>query len=86
MLFLEAPLSVAEIQLEGRELNMMPTFDVAMEAERMPAPLLGGLLDAEKAFSKVHWEFLIATLKCCGLPEEFIGWMFLKYPSPVSTD
>uniref|UniRef100_A0A3B3HTW8 Reverse transcriptase domain-containing protein n=1 Tax=Oryzias latipes TaxID=8090 RepID=A0A3B3HTW8_ORYLA len=39
-------------------------------------------LDAEKAFDRVNWKFLIATLNKFGFGKSFINWIKILYASP----
>ena len=45
-----------------------------------PVALLS--LDQEKAFDRVNWSFLRATLARMGLEPSFISWVNLFYASP----
>lgn len=42
-------------------------------------------LDAEKAFNRVNWKFLFATLRRFGFGESFINWIKILYTSPSAT-
>ncbi|CAJ1048216.1 LINE-1 retrotransposable element ORF2 protein [Xyrichtys novacula] len=42
-------------------------------------------LDAEKAFDRVNWSFLIHTLHSFGFGESFINWIKTLYTSPTAT-
>lgn len=42
-------------------------------------------LDAEKAFDRVNWPFLIHTLHSFGFGESFINWIRTLYTSPTAT-
>lgn len=42
-------------------------------------------LDAEKAFDKVNWSFLFATLSKFGFGESFIHWIYVLYNAPKAT-
>lgn len=42
-------------------------------------------LDAEKAFDRVNWFFLISTLRKFGFEESFIEWIKILYTTPTAT-
>ena len=42
------------------------------------------MLDAEKAFGKVEWDFLFATLSKFGFGTKCIAWIRLLYASPLA--
>ncbi len=41
-------------------------------------------LDAEKAFDRVNWNFLFATLHKFGFGNSFINWLKILYNSPIA--
>ena len=45
-------------------------------------PVFGLSLDAEKAFDRVQWEFLLAALSHFGFGQTFINWIKTLYKNP----
>ena len=57
----------------------MDLYAVFEEAEKQNEDYLAILIDSEKAFDTLSWEFLIKLLRQFGLPEEFITWVKIIY-------
>lgn len=61
------------------------TAITAFDAARLgPTPLGMILLDAEKAFDRVGWDFLWATLSAVGINGQFLLWVRALYDHPVA--
>lgn len=54
-------------------------------SERFPEERMILSVDAEKAFDRVHWPYLRATLEHFGIPPRFIDWVFASYATPTAT-
>lgn len=52
----------------------------ALKANRTPGLLLS--IDAEKAFDRVDWGFMMRTMKTIGLGSSMLNWIRALYKSP----
>lgn len=48
--------------------------------DRMPCVILS--MDAEKAFDRVHWTYIVELLWGLGLYEQMLGWILASYHKP----
>ncbi len=51
-------------------------------SQNVSSPVAAISLDAEKAFNRVEWPFLIGTLKAFGFGNGFVSWIRLLYLNP----
>lgn len=58
--------------------------DVTAATENKCDPLLALLLDAEKAFDRLSWEFLCSVLQSDTILPEFTNWRKIFYNEPYS--
>uniref|UniRef100_A0A669DHM2 Reverse transcriptase domain-containing protein n=1 Tax=Oreochromis niloticus TaxID=8128 RepID=A0A669DHM2_ORENI len=64
--------------------NIRRLIDI-MWAVQDGSPIAAILLDAEKAFDRVEWRYLFATLECFGFTKSFINWIQLIYVHPKAS-
>ena len=62
--------------------NIRKTLDVIDYLEKHNKTGLLLLLDFEKAFDTIEWDFILKTLDHYKFGEEFIRWIMLSYSSP----
>ena len=65
--------------------NMRRLLDLISMSQRNNTKAMVVSLDAEKAFDRVNWSFLLATLNKFGFGESFIHWVSALYNSPQAT-
>uniref|UniRef100_A0A8C5PW08 Reverse transcriptase domain-containing protein n=1 Tax=Leptobrachium leishanense TaxID=445787 RepID=A0A8C5PW08_9ANUR len=58
------------------------TLNVMQRARLSETPMLLLSTDAEKAFDRVSWPFMFATLRAMNLPLKFITWIASLYSAP----
>uniref|UniRef100_A0A8C5Q4M0 Reverse transcriptase domain-containing protein n=1 Tax=Leptobrachium leishanense TaxID=445787 RepID=A0A8C5Q4M0_9ANUR len=58
------------------------TLNAIHKARQEEIPMLLLSTDVEKAFDRVSWRFLFATLRAMNLPPEYISWVAALYGSP----
>ncbi|KAM5158282.1 protein transport protein Sec61 subunit gamma [Mantella aurantiaca] len=66
---------------ESRD-NIIKVLDIIHEANTRKIPLMLLSTDAEKAFDRVSWPFLLQTLRFIGLGDNFISWIKALYSTP----
>lgn len=69
---------------EARD-NTIRTINVVARAKRLNTPFILLSTDAEKAFDRVNWTFLLATLRRLGMPAPMLSWISAIYSSPTAT-
>lgn len=57
-------------------------IDIMWASQNVNSPIAAISLNAEKAFDRVEWPFLIATLKVFGFGKGFMSWIRLLYSNP----
>lgn len=62
--------------------NILKTSLLLHHARRSKNPLCLLALDAEKAFDRLDWKFIVASLEQIGLPGEFIQNIMALYTAP----
>ena len=65
--------------------NIRLLEDIIFEIENNGLDSIILLQDQEKAFDRVEWEWLFATLKYFGFGETFIGWLMTLYKNSQSS-
>ena len=65
--------------------NLRLVLDAITYANAHDLPLAILSLDQEKAFDRVEWSFLIATLEKMGFGQSFIQWIHTFYTGPQSS-
>ena len=64
--------------------NMRRLLNVIQLSQSMKLDCVVVSLDAEKAFDRVKWPYLLSTLETLGLGEAFLSWVKLLYDNPLS--
>lgn len=59
--------------------NVRHLFKILYTVPHKKIPELVISMDAEKAFDRVEWDFLIYTLKKCEIGDHFLSWIKLLY-------
>ena len=65
--------------------NLRRLLHLMWQSRESDEPLVAFSLDAEKAFDKVEWRFLIHVLESFGFGEGFITWIQLIYAEPKAS-
>lgn len=65
--------------------NTRRLFNIIHQVTQNNMETIIASLDAEKAFDRVKWTFLFATLHKFGFGKSFINWIKLLYNSPKAT-
>ncbi|XP_051807528.1 LINE-1 retrotransposable element ORF2 protein isoform X1 [Acanthochromis polyacanthus] len=65
--------------------NTRRLFNLMVHSSQQHTPSIIVTLDAEKAFDKVNWSFLILTMQKFGFGESFINWIKILYTAPLAT-
>lgn len=55
-----------------------------MEPKRGKKPLLFLSVDAEKAFDRLDWEYMLATLRHAGIGSRMYNWIEALYTRPTA--
>ena len=79
------PDQVGFIRSRSSSDNIRRLIDIMWAYQGGPVPLAAISLDAEKAFDRVEWPYLLSTLECFGFPEKFISWVKLIYTNPSAS-
>lgn len=75
---------VGFMRLRSSTDNIRRLIDIMWAVRESQVPLTAISLDAEKAFDRVEWEYLFATLECYGFSDKFITWIRLIYTHPTA--
>ena len=67
--------------VQGRTIgeNILDLYAIMEEADEQDDRFVAIMIDIEKAFDSVRWDFLWKVLRTVGLPEEFIRWIQILY-------
>lgn len=65
--------------------NIRRVMDIIYSPSELKDPEILLLLDAEKAFDRVEWSYLLHTLSRFGFGDNFIGLVKLLYTSPLAS-
>ncbi len=65
--------------------NMRRLLHILDFADSHPTPCAVFLLDAEKAFDRLEWNYMWAVLQCFGFGEHFISMIKTLYHSPAAS-
>lgn len=65
--------------------NTRRLFNLMDYSSQQESQTIIATLDAEKAFDRVNWAFLISTLQKFGFGESFINWIKIMYTAPSAT-
>lgn len=84
------PAMISEEQtgfIKGRQLfyNVRTLLNIIYSKNSTITPEVVISVDAEKAFDRVEWNFLLAVLNKFGLGDIFISWIRLLYTSPEAS-
>ena len=84
------PLIISEDQtgfIKGRQSysNIRRLLDVTLSPASPNSPELVISVDAEKAFDRVEWSYLLFSLQQFGFSSNFISWVRLLYSSPYAS-
>uniref|UniRef100_A0A3P9H232 Reverse transcriptase domain-containing protein n=1 Tax=Oryzias latipes TaxID=8090 RepID=A0A3P9H232_ORYLA len=72
--------------IKGRQsfYNVRRLFNILYGPASPDVPEVLLSLDAEKAFDRVEWDYMLYTLKQFGFSEYFISWIKILYSSPLA--
>ncbi len=65
--------------------NIRCLFNILYDPTPPDIPEILILLDAEKAFDRVEWDYLFYTLKKFGFSNRFVSWIRVLYSSPLAS-
>ncbi len=65
--------------------NVRRLFNIVYHSMSSSMPGVWISLDAEKAFDRVEWDYLLHTLQMFGFGASFISWVKLLYKAPLAS-